>query len=215
MSRASDRLISKKNVLLARIINGTWNWVCKRGTIGHLDRFAKRFGLFGKGACLMFPRGTIFGERWIHVGEDTLIGPLACISAGMVPGQEMVSNPVVSIGQRCMIGRGSHIVGHFGIEIGDDVITGPYIYMTDQNHGYEDPTVPIREQWPTDKPVSVGSGTWIGTGVTILPGACVGANCVIAANSVVTGVFPDRCLIAGVPAKIMREFKQGSGWVKN
>ena len=112
----------------------------------------------------------VFGERWIHIGRDTLVGPHVSISAGMVPGQKMVTDPVVRIGDRCMIGRGSHIVGHFQIEIGDDVYTGPYIYITDQNHGYEDPDQVVHVQWPRDVPVRIGTGSWLGTGVVILPG---------------------------------------------
>ena len=47
-----------------------------------------------------------------------------------------------------MIGRGSHIVGHWSIEIGDDIQTGPYVYVTDQNHTYEDPVEPIGDNGP-------------------------------------------------------------------
>ena len=116
-----------------------WQWVARHGATGPGDRLARRFGTFGEGSCLTFPQGAVFGERWIHIGRDTLVGPDVSLSAGMVPGQQMVTDPVVRIGDRCMIGRGSHIVGHFEIEIGDDVYTGPYVYVTDQNHGYEDP----------------------------------------------------------------------------
>ncbi len=71
----------------------------------------RRFGSFGEGSCLTFPQGALFGERWIHIGRDTLVGPDVSLSAGMVPGQQMITDPVVRIGDRCMIGRGSHIVG--------------------------------------------------------------------------------------------------------
>ena len=94
----------------------------------------------------MWKPTTIFNERYIHIGENTLIGPDISLSAGMVPGQECITNPVVSIGDRCLIGRGSGIVGHFSIEIGDDVWTGHNVYITDQNHGYEDVSLPISKQ---------------------------------------------------------------------
>ena len=84
------------------------------------------------------------------------------ISAGMVPGQQMITDPVVRIGDRCMIGRGSHIVGHFDLEIGDDVHTGPYVYITDQNHGYADPDSVVHAQWPSDVPVHIGDGQLAG-----------------------------------------------------
>jgi acetyltransferase-like isoleucine patch superfamily enzyme len=190
-----------------------WDWLALHGATGPTSGKAARFGAFGEGSYVAFPPGATFGERWIHIGDGTLIGPYVSLSAGMVPGQQMVTDPVVNIGDRCMIGRGSHIVGHFSIEIGDDVYTGPYIYVTDQNHGYEDPDEPVHSQMPTDKPVRIGSGCWLGTGAVILPGTTLGRNVVVGAGSVVRGTFPDHCVIAGVPAKVVRRYRPESGWV--
>ncbi len=194
------------------LINRSWSWVAEHGRVTAEDSYARSFGYFGPGACIFFPRGAMFGERWISLGDGSLIGPYASLSAGMVPGQQMVTDPVVRIGKRCMIGRGSHVVGHLGIEIGDDVYTGPYVYITDQNHGYEDPDVPIGRQWPNDAPVSIGRGSWLGTNVTVLPGSQIGEQVVVAAGSVVMGSFPDRCVIAGAPARVVRAYREGEGW---
>ncbi len=198
---------------LSSVINTVWSWTAKHGAIGPGDRLASRFGAFGPGSCIAFPPGAIFGERWIRIGRDTLVGPHASITAGMVPGQTMVTDPVVRIGDRCMIGRGSHIVGHLRVEIGDDVHTGPYVYITDQNHGYEDPDKVVHEQWPRDVPVRIGNGSWLGTGVVVLPGTVLGRNVVVGAGAVVRGNFPDNCVIAGVPARVVRRYVPGSGWV--
>ena len=83
---------------------------------------------------ICFPPAAIVNERYIHIGSGTLIGPQISLSAGMVPGQECVSDPVVRIGARAD-GRGSGIVGHLSIDIDDDVWTGHHVYITDQNHG--------------------------------------------------------------------------------
>ncbi len=190
-----------------------WEWLARSGATGPGDRRAERFGSFGSGSCLAFPPGAVFGERWIHLGDDTLVGPYVSLTAGMVPGQRMVTDPVVRIGDRCMIGRGSHIIGHFHIDLGDDIQTGPYVYITDQNHGYEDPDQVIHAQWPHDVPVRIGSGSWIGTGAIILPGTTLGEHVVVAAGAVVRGTFPDHCVIAGVPARIVRRYVPGRGWV--
>ncbi len=56
------------------------------------------------------------------------------------------------------------------VMIGDDVWTGPYVYITDQNHGYEDLATPIGRQFPVNRPVRVGSGSWLGAGAIVLPG---------------------------------------------
>ena len=111
----------------------------------------------------------------------------------MVPGQECVTDPVVRIGDRCLIGRGSGIVGHLSIEIGDDVWTGHHVYITDQNHGYEDLDRPISVQSMPERPVRIGDGSWLGHGTVVLPGATIGRHVVIGANSVVRGEIPDFC----------------------
>ena len=141
-----------------------------------------------------------------------MIGPRVSLTAGMAPGQKMVTDPVVSIGDRTLIGQGSYIVGHFCIEIGDDVQTGPYVYITDQNHSYEDPEVPIGRQWPVESAVRVGSGSWLGAGVIVLPGSRIGRNVVVGAGSVVTGELPDYSVAVGTPARVVKRYLPGTGW---
>ena len=133
------------------------------------------------------------------------------LSAGMGPGQEMVTEPVVRIGDRCLIGRGTAIVGHFSIEIGDDVFTGMNVYITDQNHGYENLDQPIGVQIPSEEAVTIGSGSWIGSGAIVLPGARIGAHVVVGANSVVRGGIPDHSVVVGVPARGVRHH-DGTEW---
>jgi acetyltransferase-like isoleucine patch superfamily enzyme len=198
----------------AAAIQDSWDLICRLGAVTPEGARGRRYGYLGEGCCIAFPPGAVFGEQWIHIGAHTLIGPHVTLSAGMAPGQKMVTDPVVRIGQRCMIGRGSHIVGHLNIEIGDDVWTGPYIYVTDQNHGYTDVDTPIGCQWPVDSTVRIGSGSWLGSGVSVLPGADIGAHVVVAAGSVVNGVIPDRCVVVGSPARVVRWYDEAAGaWV--
>src|ERR1017187_10855819 len=82
-------------------------WARLAAAIGPDDAPARRFGAFGRGSCLVFPQGTIFNEHRIRIGSDTIIGPYASVTAGMAEGQEILSDPVVEIGDRCLIGRGS------------------------------------------------------------------------------------------------------------
>jgi acetyltransferase-like isoleucine patch superfamily enzyme len=122
----------------------------------------------------------------------------------MVPGQTMVSDPVIVVGDRCLFGKGSSIVGHLEIVIGDDVWTGQHVYITDQNHGYGDLDLPISQQSMPERPVSIGDGSWLGHGSVVLPGATIGRHVVIGANSVVTGHIPDHSVAAGVPARVIK-----------
>ena len=68
--------------------------------IGPDDRRGRRFGSFGTGSYIMWPPTTIVSERYIHIGRGTLIGEHVALSAGMVPGQECITERVVSIGDR-------------------------------------------------------------------------------------------------------------------
>ena len=182
-----------------------WELAIELGAIGPDTRRGKRFGRFGRNSVICFPPNTLFNEQYIHIGEGTLFGPQVTLSAGMVPGQPMVTDPVISVGDRCLIGKGSGIVGHLEIRIGNDVWTGHHVYITDQNHGYDNLDLPISKQVMPEKPVSIGDGSWLGHGSVVLPGAQIGKHVVVAANSVVTGSLPDNCVAAGVPARVIKQ----------
>jgi acetyltransferase-like isoleucine patch superfamily enzyme len=198
--------------LAQRAVHRAWRAVQDAGAVTAGSPAGRRFAAFGPGSVLVFPPGALFGERWIEIGADTLIGQQVSVSAGIVPGQELGPAVLLRIGDRCVIGRGTHIVAHQRIDIGDDVFTGPYVYITDQNHGYADPETPVGRQWPTNSPVSIGAGSWLGAGAIVLPGTRIGRNVVVGAGSVVRGVFPDRCVVAGVPARVVRAYVPGEGW---
>lgn len=207
------RLRSRCRSTVGRVVRSLSRSLNRAASIGPYDPPARRYKRFGQGSIINWPTGNMYGERWISIGDDTMIAGQVTLSAGMMPGQQMMTDPVVIIGDRCLIGRGSAIVGHYRIDIGDDVFTGMNVYITDQNHGYEDIAAPIGIQDPEDDPVVIGSGSWIGSGAVVLPGARLGENCVVAANSVVRGEFPSYSVVAGVPAKVVR-LHNGAGWTR-
>jgi len=162
---------------------------------------------------IAFPPTVVYGEQRIEIGERTTIGPLATLSAGMPSQMHDPGDPVISIGDRCMLGKGIGIVGHERIEIGDDIWTGHYIYVTDQNHGYEDLSLPIGTQMWKNDPVLIGDRCWLGHGAVILPGTRLGRHVVVAAGAVVAGIHvPDYSVVAGVPARVVRRYEPGEGW---
>ena len=181
-------------------------------TVGPDDAYADRFHYFGRGAALMAPQGVIYNERYLSIGDGTLIGPNVCLTAGLSGTQTMLHTPVVTIGNKCIIGRGSHLIGHWSIELGDEIQTGPYVYITDQNHSYESPDEPVGWQQPTEAAVRIGSGSWLGAHVVILPGSDLGENTTVAAGAVVRGTFPSHVVLGGVPAKVLRHFSEERGW---
>jgi acetyltransferase-like isoleucine patch superfamily enzyme len=78
------------------------------------------------------------------------------------------------------------------------------VFIGDNNHSFSHPEVPIMQQ-PNKigVPVFVGSGSWIGAGASLLPGARLGKNNVVGTLSVVKGEFPDHAVIGPEPAKLL------------
>ena len=186
----------------------------RRATSDPAAARARRFRRFGDGSAICFPVAALYGEEYIEVGEGCIIGPYCSLSAGVMPGHVIDHSPVVTIGDRVLIGKGSGIVGHHSVEIGDDVFTGHHVYITDANHGYDDTTLPIGRQFAPPRPVRVGSGSWLGHGTVVLPGADIGRHVAVGAGSVVTGPLPDFCVAVGNPARVIRRYVDGEGWVK-
>lgn len=199
----------------APLAHAFWRWLRWAGGIGPDHAAGRRFHTFGPAALICFPPGEHLGQEHIALGAGTLVSPNVTLSVGMAPGQALppgATSPVLRIGERCLIGRGTHVVAHRSVVIGDDVITGPGCYVTDQNHVYADPDTPIGQQFPTDDPVEIGAGSWLGAGAVVLPGATLGRNTVVGAGAVVRGAFPDHVVLAGAPATVVRSFDAVSGW---
>lgn len=199
----------------APVAHRVWAWLRWAGGIGPQHRLGRRFAAFGEGALICFPPGDNLGEEHIAIGAGTMVAPNVTMSVGMAPGQPLprgATSPVLRIGEHCLIGRGSHLVAHRSVVIGDDVITGPHCYVTDQNHVYADPDTPIGRQWPTEDAVEIGPGSWLGTGAIILPGTRLGRNTVVGAGAVVRGEFPDHAVLAGIPATVVRRYTPEGGW---
>lgn len=91
--------------------------------------------------------------------------------------------------------------GH--IFIGDKVMIGPNVTIATANHPI-DPSLRARGL-QYNKDVIIGENTWIGAGVTIVPGVKIGKNTVIGAGSVVTKDIPDHVVAFGNPCKVYRE----------
>jgi acetyltransferase-like isoleucine patch superfamily enzyme len=165
------------------------------------------------GSCLAFPLQVVFGAPSIHVGRDTLIGKYATLSVGYGPTQSVLPDRALVIGDRCVLGARTCITAHESIEIGDDVWFGQDVFVSDASHGYQDPDVPVGNQFGEHQPVRIGAGSWIGHGAMILPGTTIGRNVVVAAGSVVRGTVEDHAIVGGVPARPIRRLEAGVGWV--
>ncbi|WP_275425768.1 acyltransferase [Nocardioides solisilvae] len=171
------------------------------------------FGSLGEGACIAFPPGSHMGTSSIHVGERTLVGRGCTLSVGYTADDPHRPARGLVIGARCVVGARSTLTAHESIVLGDDVWLGQDVFVSDASHGYQDPETPIGLQLGAHQPVRIGSGTWIGHGAIVLPGAQVGRNVVVGAGSVVRGVVPDHSVVVGAPARVVRRLEPGVGWV--
>lgn len=193
-------------------IGWLWERVERAGKIRHHSRKAARFVRFGQGSSIAFPPAVLHGVDRIAIGSRTMIGPHATLSTGMLVPLDQGTDPLLTIGDRCVLGKGISIVAHERIEIGDDTVAGHYVFITDQNHLYQDINLPIGRQLWRNAPVRIGPECWLGHGSIILPGTSIGRHVAVAAGSVVRGQIPDFCVVAGVPARIVRRYSPDRGW---
>jgi len=110
----------------------------------------------------------------------------------------------IIIGNRTGIGARAFLAGQGGVTIGNDVITGPNIQVFSENHNFSDLTQTIKAQGVTKQATTIGNNCWIGADVKILAGVTIGDGCVIAAGSVVNKSVPANSVVAGVPAKVIK-----------
>ena len=116
----------------------------------------------------------------------------------------------ISIGENVTIRPGTMLFADgrdegAGITIEQNALIGSGVHMYVNNHCFEDTSKHIINQgWHPSKPIVIKEGCWIGANAVILPGVTVGKNSVVGAGSVVTKNVPDFCVVAGVPAKVIK-----------
>lgn len=150
-------------------------------------------------------RGTI------TLGNFVIIRPSTRIYASN-------AQSLVSFGDGTEIGEHSTISSCNRVIFGNDVLTGPHIFVADHNHAYENPFAPVSKQGvkcsSTDE-VVIGEGSWLGTNVVVVGNVHIGKHCVIGANSVVTKDIPDYSVAAGIPAKVIKKYDfEQKEWVR-
>ena len=108
----------------------------------------------------------------------------------------------IQIGDRNYFNRNMMIDACGFIEIGNNNMFGPDIYITDSNHSFGNGVSPAAQPMQRGK-VKIGNHCWIGAKAVILKDVELGDYCVVAAGAVVTKSFPAGSVIAGVPAKLI------------
>lgn len=108
------------------------------------------------------------------------------------------------------VSEGSFIGAKGPVIIGDETDIGPGCRIIAENHSFDDMSLSIREQPLSRKGISIGKNCWLGANVVVLDGASIGDGVVVAAASVVTHGIPPDTVVAGVPARRIRERGTGS-----
>ena len=122
-------------------------------------------------------------------------------SFGMFPPFYTDCGKNIKIGKRVFINAGCQFQDQGGIKIGDDVLIGPQTIIATLNH---DPN-PEKRGGMIPKPVKIGDKMWLGARVTICPGVTIGEGAIVGAGAVVTKDVPPRTVVAGVPARIIKQ----------
>lgn len=156
----------------------------------------------GPGTVLQPPL-RVEGEHRIIIGSGVFIGAGSWLQtleeAGAPPGRLTIGDRARCSGM-CVISAAAEIT------LGRAVLLGRNVVIVDHNHASADGAVAIADQGiDRIRPVSIGDGAWLAQNVVVCPGVSIGANAVVAANSVVTQDVPPHALAAGAPARVVRD----------
>lgn len=158
---------------------------------------------------VFFPNHLISkGEENITIGSGTHIGDHCVITAWRKTCSGETFHPEIIIGNDCNFGEYNHITSTNKIQIGNNLLTGRWVTITDNSHGdtsYDTLQVPpLLRNVKSKGPVILGDNVWIGDKATVLPGVTIGDGAIIAANAVVTRDVPAYSVVGGNPAKVIK-----------
>lgn len=141
----------------------------------------------------------IKGSKKIFIGKYVRIFPHVRMEVhgndGMIEIKEDVS-----------IGQNVHITSSSNLIIGKSTTILANVFITNIDHDYKEIGVHILKQRHIIKETSIGENCFIGIGACIQAGTILGNQCVVGANSVVKGVYPDYSVIVGIPARIVKRY---------
>lgn len=159
----------------------------------------------GKGAHICWKtRMDVLPFNDFSLGKNSTIEDFSVVNNGM---------GAVHIGDNTRVGISNVLIGP--IQIGNHVIIAQNVVMSGLNHGYEDIHTPIRLQPCTTAKISIGNDSWIGANAVITAGVIIGKHVIVAAGSVVTKSVPDFTIVAGNPARTIKQYNEITGnWEK-
>jgi acetyltransferase, cysE/lacA/lpxA/nodL family len=109
----------------------------------------------------------------------------------------------ITFGKNIFINKEVILTDLGGITIEDNVLFGSRVSLLTVNHIID----PVKRRGLTTGKIHIKRNAWLGANVTVLAGVTIGENSIVAANSVVTKDVPDNVIVAGSPAKVIKEIK--------
>ena len=160
------------------------------------------------------------GGAWIHpsveikkYGKGRVILSENC---SLHKGVRIDVSGEVKIKRETVINTYTRIESMNSVEIGENVMIAPNVYISDRNHKYQDIEVPMKMQGYYSKGnLKIGDGTWLGIHACVIGNVRIGKGCVIGANAVVTKDVPNYCVVVGNPARIVKQYDFNENkWIK-
>jgi acetyltransferase-like isoleucine patch superfamily enzyme len=142
----------------------------------------------------------------ISIGENTIVMHGAVLHVYNFRG---LPSSGITIGRDSLIGEYSVIRGQGGVTIGDRVYTSPFTQLLAVNHVFHDPHRPFVEQGITAEGIVIEDDVWLGAGAIVTDGVRVGKGAVVAAGAVVTKDVPPYSVVAGIPARPIKDRLKG------
>ena len=150
----------------------------------------------------------LLNPRYITIGKHVSILKNCLLECS--PSED--NNPEMVLGNDISLGEYSHITGARRIVIGDGLLTGRFVLITDNTHGRNTESElmlnPLARKIYSPGAITIGKNVWIGDKATILPNVTIGDGAVIAANAVVAKDVPPYSVVAGCPAKVVKTIKE-------
>jgi acetyltransferase-like isoleucine patch superfamily enzyme len=137
----------------------------------------------------------------IRAAFEELIGKAVGDSFTMIPPFYTDYGLNITVGRRVFIGYDCTFTGHAPIDVADEVMIAHKVNLITGGHPVEPDE---RYAYITAEPITIETNVWIGAAATVLPGVRIGAGSVVAAGAVVTRDVRPATLVAGVPAKVVR-----------
>jgi acetyltransferase-like isoleucine patch superfamily enzyme len=166
----------------------------------------------GEGS-VVYPPALIIGHSRIHVGRDVVVHPGAFLSV-VDEHAGRCYDAALRIGDGVRIGNDVVIACCGQIAIAHRVLIADRVFIGDTYHEYRDAGRAVMDQGLHDpRPVSIGSGAFLGVSSAVLPGVTVGEGAYVGAHAVVVRDVPAHTVVVGNPARAVRRW-DGTVWVE-